>query len=79
MLVFDSSIGEYCFYIEINLKDMDVVKRYEENELMIIFFNVWVKGYLIFSLFFKSIQFICVFNIMYYWFLFLCILNICKI
>lgn len=58
MLVFDSSIGEYCFYIEINLKDMDVVKRYEEKELMIIFFNVWVKGYLIFSLFFKSVQFI---------------------
>lgn len=78
MLVFDSSIGEYCFYIEINLKDMDVVKRYEEKELMIIFFNVWVKGYLIFSLFFKSVQFICVFNIMYC-FLFLCILNICKI
>lgn len=50
MLVFDSSIGEYCFYIEINLKDMDVVKRYEENELMIIFFNVWVKGCLIFCL-----------------------------
>uniref|UniRef100_K1PKF5 Protein-glutamine gamma-glutamyltransferase 4 n=1 Tax=Magallana gigas TaxID=29159 RepID=K1PKF5_MAGGI len=45
----DSSIGEYRFYIETNLKDTDAVKRYEENESMIILFNAWAKGYLILS------------------------------
>lgn len=45
----DSSIGEYRFYIETNLKDKDSVKRYVENESMIILFNAWAKGYLIFS------------------------------
>lgn len=39
----DSSIGEYRFYIETNLKDKDSIKRYVENESMIILFNAWAK------------------------------------